>query len=121
MSCFDDVRAIPPQRIWEGVTGRVVYGEQVTLGVIELEPGREVPEHSHENEQVGVLVAGSLTFRADGEERELGPGGVWRILADVPHSVRVGAGGAIVIEAFSPPREDWRKLERQDPAPPRWP
>ena len=109
-----------PQQIWDGVLGRSVHGERITLGVIELDPDSLVPEHSHENEQLGLVLSGSLSFRVGGETRELGPGGTWRITADTPHEVRAGPEGAVVIDVFSPIREDWKPLERRA-RPPRWP
>ena len=110
-----------PQQIWDGVLGRSVHGERVTLGVIELDPGSVVPEHSHENEQLGVVLSGSLVFRVGDETRELGPGGTWRIPANTPHAVETGPKGAVVIDVFSPVRDDWDALEREAPRSPRWP
>src|SRR4051812_2640673 len=106
--------------IWEGVVGRVVGGERSTLAVIELDPGAVVPEHSHDNEQLGVLVAGSMTFRIGDETRELGPGGTWRIPSNTPHDVIAGPAGAVAVESFVPARMDWEPLPRRT-APPRWP
>jgi quercetin dioxygenase-like cupin family protein len=72
MSAFADIDQLSRQRIWDGVAGRVIQGQRVTLAIVELEPGSAVPEHSHDNEQVGVCVAGSLSFRVGDEECELG-------------------------------------------------
>ncbi len=121
MSAFADVAGLGPQRIWDGVVGRTVHGERVTLGVIELDPGAVVPEHAHANEQVGVLLQGSLRFRVGGETRELRPGGMWRILAHVPHDVEAGPEGAVLVEVFAPARDDWRGLAVEEPRPGRWP
>jgi unsaturated pyranuronate lyase len=118
---FQDVSSLPLQRIWEGVHGRVVHGRQITLGVIELDPGSVVPEHRHENEQLGICLTGSLIFRVGEESRELGAGETWSIPANVPHEVHVGPDGAVVIDVFVPPRDDWREAERVDARPPRWP
>ena len=85
MSAFADLDAIGPQDIWNGVAVRAVHGEQITLGVVELEPNSVVPEHRHENEQLGIVLSGSLTFRIGDEARELGPGGTWCIRANTPH------------------------------------
>jgi quercetin dioxygenase-like cupin family protein len=120
-SPFADLDALGAQRIWEGVTGRVVEGERVTLAVIELDPGSVVPEHRHENEQVGVLVAGLLEFRIGDETRRVDPGGTWSIPANVPHEVQAGPEGAVAVEAFGPARADWAALERLEGRPPRWP
>src|SRR5581483_11419924 len=67
MTVFSEVPSSAPLEIWQGVLGRSVEGENATLAVIELDPGAIVPEHRHVNEQLGVLVTGSLTFRI-GEE-----------------------------------------------------
>jgi quercetin dioxygenase-like cupin family protein len=121
MSAFDDVSAIQAQKVWEGVTGRAVHGEQLTLGVVELAPNSVVPEHRHPNEQLGLVIRGSVRFRVADETRELGPGGTWLIPSNVPHEVHTGPEGAVVIDVFAPPRADWKELERAEPEPPRWP
>ncbi|HEX2044187.1 MAG TPA: cupin domain-containing protein [Gaiellaceae bacterium] len=120
LTAFDDIDGIVAQRIWDGVLGRAVHGERITLGVIELDPGSIVPEHRHENEQLGMVLRGSLVFRVGEESRELGPGGTWRIPADTPHEVRTGPEGAVVVDVFAPVRDDWRTLETLERAP-RWP
>jgi quercetin dioxygenase-like cupin family protein len=122
MSAFEDIQAVGPLRIWNDVVAREVHGEQTTLAVVELEPGAVVPEHHHVSEQLGLVIQGSVSFRVADEETELRPGGTWNIPSDVPHEVRAGAEGAVVIDVFSPTREgDWRGLERETPRTPRWP
>jgi quercetin dioxygenase-like cupin family protein len=121
VSAFGNVSTLDLQRIWNGVHGRVVSGDRLTLGVIELDPGSVVPEHSHDNEQLGICLNGSLVFRVGEESRELGAGETWCIPGGVPHEVRVGPDGAVVIDVFAPPREDWQAAERVDSRTPRWP
>lgn len=121
MSVFADLSSLELQRIWDGVNVRVVHGERITLGVIELDPDSVVPEHRHENEQLGICLSGSLMFRVGDESRELGAGETWSIPANVPHEVRVGPEGAVVIDVFVPPREDWGDAEPVDARRPRWP
>jgi quercetin dioxygenase-like cupin family protein len=121
MSSYDDLGSIAPLPIWEGLLARAVEGEQSTLAIIELAPNISVPEHSHANEQLGVLVSGSMTFTIGGEVKELGPGETWRILGHVPHSVVAGPAGAVAVESFAPGRDDWDGRERVAPQPPLWP
>ena len=122
MSAFEDIEAVGPLRIWDDVVAREIHGEQTTLAVVELEPGALVPEHHHLSEQLGMVIRGSVEFRVADETQELGPGGTWNIPADVPHEVRAGTEGAVVIDVFSPTRkDDWRNLEREEPREPRWP
>ena len=115
-----DLADLPPILLFEGVVARRVEGDRVTLAIVELEPNGVVPEHHHPYEQNGMVIQGRMRFRVDGEERELGPGGTWRILADVPHGAVAGPEGAVVIDVCSPIRVDWNDLpilERR----PRWP
>jgi quercetin dioxygenase-like cupin family protein len=122
MDAFEDIQAVGPLRIWDDVVAREVHGTQTTLAVVELEPGALVPEHHHVSEQLGMVIEGSVRFRVADEETELGPGGTWNIPPGVPHEVRAGPAGAVVVDVFSPTREgDWRGLEREVPRTPRWP
>jgi quercetin dioxygenase-like cupin family protein len=117
MSAFSDVDALDVLQIWDGVQARAVAGAEATLAHIELAPNAAVPEHHHANEQTGILLRGSLTFTIGGETKELRPGAMWVIPADVPHSVVVGPDGAALAELFAPPRADWSGLERLPAAP----
>jgi quercetin dioxygenase-like cupin family protein len=112
MSSFSGLDRLEQIRIWDGITALAVDGERTTLAVIELEPGSAVPEHRHDNEQLGVLVRGSLQFRIGSERRDVAPGDTWRILSGVPHQVTAGPNGALAVECFTPARGDWAGLER---------
>jgi unsaturated pyranuronate lyase len=121
MSAFDSVSSLDLQRIWDGVHARVVHGERQTFSVVELDPDRVVPEHHHDQEQLGMCLSGSLLFRVGDESRELRPGDTWSIPSNVPHEVHVGSVGAVVIDVFAPTRDDWREAPRVDERAPRWP
>jgi quercetin dioxygenase-like cupin family protein len=121
MSAFGDVSSLDLQRIWEGVHGRVVHGDRITLGVIELDPGSIVPEHSHEHEQVGICLSGSVVFRVGDESRKLHAGEMWCIPSNARHEVHVGPQGAVVVDVFAPTRDDWREAPNVEARPPRWP
>ncbi len=107
MTTFDQLAAIEPRRLFDGIVARAVHGERLTFAVVELEPGAAVAEHSHGNEQLGMVLEGELTLRVGDEERTLGPREMWCIAPDVVHSGHAGSEGAVVIDVFSPPRSDW--------------
>jgi quercetin dioxygenase-like cupin family protein len=121
MSAFGDVGSLAPQRIWDHVAGRSVHGERLTMTVVELDPGAVVAEHSHDHEQLGVVIRGSVDFRIGDERQELGPGGTWSIPSNVPHDVVAGPQGAVLIDVFAPVREEFRTLDQLEQRPPRWP
>jgi quercetin dioxygenase-like cupin family protein len=121
LSGFDDVQGLPVIQVWDTVVARAVHGERQSLAVVELDPDAIVPEHRHENEQLGMVIEGTLTFRIGDETRELGPGQAWSIPSNVPHEVTAGPEGAVVIDVFAPVRVDWEALDKSEPRPPRWP
>lgn len=93
----------------------------MTLAIVDLEPGVALPEHHHENEQLGFILRGSMTFTIGGEKRQVGEGDTYVIPSHVPHDAVAGPEGCTAVDAFAPIRSDWEKLERPDPFPPEWP
>jgi quercetin dioxygenase-like cupin family protein len=117
-----DLETVAPFEVWgEAVRARRIQGDNVTLAVVELAPNALVPEHRHANEQLGMVITGTVSFRIDDETRELGPGGTWRILSNHPHEATAGPDGAVLLDVFSPIRSDWDTFELLDPRPPVWP
>jgi quercetin dioxygenase-like cupin family protein len=123
MSNLKNLADFPLLEIWgDAVRARRVEGERITLAIVELAPNAVVPEHRHAAEQLGMVLRGQMHFTVDGETRDLGPGGTWRILGDRPHDVVAGPEGAVVIDVFTPIRSDWEDRAIVDPTPaPRWP
>jgi quercetin dioxygenase-like cupin family protein len=121
MTSMSELRDVRPRWIWEGVQARIINGERMTLAIIEIRPGEQVPEHTHDNEQIGFVLEGTVTFTIGDETRTLGPGGSWRIHSNTPHHVTVGGEGAVVAECYAPLRSDWASLPLEEACPPRWP
>jgi quercetin dioxygenase-like cupin family protein len=121
MGVLNEHGSLPLLQVWEGVTVRIVRGEQMTMAIAELAPGITVPQHQHPNEQLGVVLEGSARFITDEETSELRAGGTYRLLADVPHQVEVGPEGAVFMECFAPPRVDWDALQPAADGSVRWP
>jgi unsaturated pyranuronate lyase len=121
VSAFDRLEAVQPIQLWDGIVARSVRGDRMTFAVVDLGPDVSAPEHHHANEQLGLVLRGSVTMVVSGEARTLGPGDTYVIRSDVPHSAAAGPEGATVIDVFNPTREDWERLERLEPGPGRWP
>ena len=118
---FEPLRNIRPHVLNKGITARAVEGERMTLAVVDLDPDIVMPEHHHENEQLGFIIAGSLTMWIGGEKRDLKPGDTYAVPSHVPHHVAVGPDGCTVVDAFAPVRADWREMKRLDPSAGNWP
>jgi quercetin dioxygenase-like cupin family protein len=121
VSVFQAVAKLKPTRIWDGVLARSVNGDRVTIGFVDIEPNVLVPEHRHENEQVGFVLRGSVTMTVEGQSRELRVGETYAIASQLPHSAKAGGDGVSVVDVFAPVRQDWKTKPTVDPFPGRWP
>ena len=115
---IDEVRF---QKLWQGISGRIVEGERLTVAVVELEPNGTVPSHEHEHEQMGLVIRGQVTFTVGDETRTFGPGGTWRVPSMTPHGALTGPDGATVVDVFNPIRDDWHAAPIDEDVEPRWP
>ncbi len=79
----------------------------MTLVRFDMEPGAFIPPHSHPHEQSGVCVEGGGVLTSGGRSVEVKAGMAWVIPGGEEHSFRAGERGAVIYEAFSPPREDY--------------
>jgi quercetin dioxygenase-like cupin family protein len=79
---------------------------------IAMEPGAIVAEHSHVNEQLGVVVEGSVSITSAGETREMVVGDAYVVPTGLAHSGVAGADGVLLVETFVPIREEYAKAWR---------
>jgi len=65
------------------------------------------PPHNHPHEQVSYVAAGEVLFFLDGELTKLGPGDMFTVPPDVPHSVQLLTSHVRLVDTFTPLREDF--------------
>ncbi len=95
------------KKAFDGVTYKtLVYGDKTSLGEFRLEKGSVIPNHSHPHEQTGYMISGRMTFTIADEDHNAEAGDSWSIPGNVEHSVEVHED-SVVIEVFSPAREDY--------------
>lgn len=85
------IRDAPRKQMYPGVTSTMLWREGGSVaGILHLDPGAEVPEHTHRHAEHHVWsVEGQV--RVDG--RTVGPGAYWHAPAGVVHACEaVGAG-----------------------------
>jgi Uncharacterized conserved protein, contains double-stranded beta-helix domain len=87
-----------------GVHIQPVPGARLLLCRVTFEPHSEAPVHTHDEEQMGIVLSGSGDFHLDRETRRVGPGDTYHAPPGVPHGLLAGADGCVVIDIFSPPR-----------------
>jgi len=85
---------------------QMLHTESMTLARVTLRQGAVVPMHEHENEQIATVLEGRVRFVVDGEERVVEAGTTVPLAANVPHEVEALVD-SVVLDVFSPVREDW--------------
>ena len=108
MNRFWNPENIAPKVLAPGVTAKIASGERMMLSLVTLAPNAVVPTHSHPHEQMGMMVSGTMEFTIAGETRVLSENGMYFVPGGVPHAAKAGPGGAVALDAFSPPREEYR-------------
>jgi quercetin dioxygenase-like cupin family protein len=103
---------LPPFSPAPGIQIQPVIGESLMTCWIAMEPGAIVAEHSHVNEQLGVVVEGSVSITSAGETREMVVGDAYVVPSDLAHSGVAGADGVLLVETFVPIREEYAKAWR---------
>ncbi len=83
---------VPPFSPAPGIQIQPVIGESLMTCWIAMEPGAIVAEHSHVNEQLGVVVEGSVSITAAGETREMAVGDAYVVPSDLAHNGVAGRG-----------------------------
>lgn len=106
---LDDMSQGIQRELSRGITTRIFPGEQAMLSVVRLEPNAEGRIHSHPQEQWGVMLEGTATRIQDGKEYPVGQGDFWCTPGGAEHGVRAGPEGAVILDVFAPPRDEYRK------------
>ena len=93
----------------DGVRTRIFPRENVMVSVVRISPNRAGEIHSHPQEQWGIMLEGSGVRIQDGVEHEVSSGDFWQTPGNIPHGFRGGPEGALILDIFSPPRDEYRK------------
>lgn len=108
MERFWKPEGISPRELVPGVIAKIASGERIMLSLVTLAPGAVVPEHSHPHEQMGMMVSGTMELTIAGETRKLSGNEIYLVPGGVPHKAVAGPEGATALDAFSPPRDEYR-------------
>jgi quercetin dioxygenase-like cupin family protein len=100
--------AAPIQRIADGIERQVVSGDRIMICRLSFAPGVVTAVHSHPHEQMTIVERGRVRFHIAGEERLASAGDVLLFPSCVEHGAAILDQPVVLIDIFSPPREDFR-------------
>jgi len=117
MSKLYKLSRLPLVPLVKGAKSRLIAGERFMVSFIEMEPGMSFPLHSHESEQIMIVLEGSIKERIGDQEVTLQGGHVLVMESNLIHGGRVSKEGCRAIDIFVPPREDYFRLVSSTPKP----
>jgi quercetin dioxygenase-like cupin family protein len=89
---------------YPGVRRSSFDSDGATVTKYSFDAGASFPIHRHEQEQITIITAGSLTFTAEGADQEM-HGGEWSVVAaGVEHGITAGPDGAEIVAMVVPRR-----------------
>jgi chorismate mutase/quercetin dioxygenase-like cupin family protein len=93
--------AVPGAKMW------AVGLEKSMLTYFDMKENTSFPEHSHEAEQITMVLEGELTFTVEAGQIAIGPGEVIAIPSNVVHSVSTGNAPCKAVDAWSPVKKEY--------------
>jgi len=99
---------LPKTAMLPGVDRRAVWLEGVMLTFFTFAPNAIVPEHAHPHQQITLVTRGAMEFTLGTETRLLRAGDGVCIPPNVSHKALVLDEETEAIDAWNPPREDYK-------------
>ncbi len=99
--------SIPARRIADGIERQMIWGERLMVCRLRFAPHVVTPIHTHPHEQITLVLAGRVTFTVGGLARAASAGDVLYFPSHVEHGATVLDEEAVLIDIFSPVREDF--------------
>jgi quercetin dioxygenase-like cupin family protein len=95
---------LPREDPFPGVRRQALNTSRLTMARYTFAPGATFPIHSHHQEQVTVIEAGSVEMTIGGSVTRLEAGDWSLVEPDVEHGITAGGDGARVLAVVAPPR-----------------
>ena len=96
--------------IREGVERRLGHTSKLMMVIFDFDDGPQTepdPPHAHPHEQVSYVAEGEIFFFLEDECERLGPGDMFLVPPDKPHSIQLLTKHVRLVDCFHPLREDF--------------
>ena len=104
---FYDWNNIPSEQLAELISRKTLHLANMTVAQIALKRGATVVPHTHVHEQISMVQKGALKFVVEGKEQIVRAGEMLAFAPNVSHGVIETIEDTVVLDVFSPMRDDW--------------
>lgn len=98
---------IPVENLPDGVERQMIYGDNLMICRVKFPPHVVATPHDHSHEQMTIVEKGRTRFIIGDEEKVVEPGDVVHIPQNTWHGATMLDEEVILIDIFSPIREDF--------------
>ena len=105
--CANILSAAPIESIAQGIDRQMVVGKNIMICRLRFDAFVDTPVHSHPHEQMTFVVQGKVKFTIDGLATIAAPGDILHFPPDTPHGATMLDEEVVLIDIFSPIREDF--------------
>jgi quercetin dioxygenase-like cupin family protein len=102
-------KELPAEPLKGTISRKLITSDRMMIAHVYFKKGDDVPQHSHENEQLTYILEGALRFwlGPDGsQEITVRAGEVLVIPSNVLHRA-LALEDTLDVDVFCPPRQDW--------------
>ena len=101
---------VPWEEMENGWRRQVLFSGQLTFVVLDAKGPTSGPVelHNHVHDQISYVMEGDIEAHIGDETKRISTGGFYRVPSNAPHGVQVLSERLLLIDAFTPPREDFR-------------
>jgi quercetin dioxygenase-like cupin family protein len=102
-------KEMPAEPLKGGISRKLITGERMMIAHVYFKKGDDVPQHSHDNEQLTYILEGALHFwfgPTGAQEIIVRAGEVVVIPSNVLHRA-LALEDTLDVDVFCPPRQDW--------------
>lgn len=100
---------IPFEQIGEGIERQMVVGEKMMICRLRFAPNTVTPAHEHPHEQMTIIEKGKVIFTLGDKQKVFQAGDVLHFPSNFWHGATMLDQEVILIDIFSPIREDFLK------------
>jgi quercetin dioxygenase-like cupin family protein len=102
---------IPEEDVRPGVSRRAIGTSDVLLVMNECQPGMDLRPHSHDFDQLALIISGDAIYHVGDDHNEVGPGSVMLVPAGIEHYIEpTGSEPVLNLDVFAPARQDYLHL-----------
>jgi|GEM_PF-621780 quercetin dioxygenase-like cupin family protein len=106
--------SIPWTELVPGANTHLVWGDRIMVSFITMSPWSVFPRHTHEAEQIMIVVDGYMDEMIDGKLYRVKKGDIIRLPSNIPHGGYLYDVPCVAIDIFAPVRPDYiEKTKKQ--------